>query len=401
MDDLEEYEEKFPFRGRTPGGTHHPRSQTHDPDDHYRRSNQNSDALESEATKDQKPVRAATSEPIKTKKKSHEVVAPPKTMNMTTTEPEEPLVSIPSRHHSAKSQLVQISDAAGTQAKSPDLTPKTDSDIIPEELPAVLNDQVPLTRQATIPSAEIPEESLATASSKAGSEVKLNDQPIEEVISSGSTYSLVDKSPVETNVEAKLEVEEASQMPTEDTSNHTDDPRTTLSDSENRAEEPVVASVPQTVDSTPEPETSSSQQNIKSSKNNVSSIPPSAIPKSLKGSTKSLIKAASESHVISNSRTGSKSKLNNPPSPALPSNSKKGSTKSLVKAASESRVIGKGGSLAGSKSKLNQSFVVSSKTGSIKSLSKGEPPEAQPTEATETKETTEQPSEQDDPSLEY
>ncbi|KAJ3004513.1 UNVERIFIED_CONTAM: hypothetical protein HDU68_005041, partial [Siphonaria sp. JEL0065] len=131
MDDLEEYEERFPFRGRTPGGTHHPRSHTHDPDDHHNRNQTELGGSAARAGKENIPQRAATSDPIKSYKKKAQEVAitpPPKTMTtMTSTEPEEPLVSIPSRHQSAKPVLQTISKPNSAKPEAQDTSKPAES----------------------------------------------------------------------------------------------------------------------------------------------------------------------------------------------------------------------------------------------------------------------------------
>ncbi|KAJ3072297.1 hypothetical protein HDU98_003853 [Podochytrium sp. JEL0797] len=313
LDDLDDYEEQFPYHGRIPGApTHHQiRAQTHNPGEKSVESEEREQFHKNVARPATEPMRKIIQEE-------------PQPQQMQSVEAEEPLISLPSSEstkpasartlpHSSK----PVSNVASKAASSHTL--------IPEEL--VAEPEVVSGRQ-TVVAADIPESisvAASTANLKSASQAKLDDNvSIQEIIKSvkGSAKSL-----------SKI-----------DSAKHS---------TASLGKAPSEARLP------PKPASESTARVNETT---------SAVPKSLKSSTKSLSKAVSEPQ-MSGSKAGSRNKLSEG-SPTAPK-SLKNSNQSLKKAVSESRVIGVGGSLVGSRSRLQESFIAEHAATPVKASSLG------------------------------
>ncbi|ORY49074.1 hypothetical protein BCR33DRAFT_18171 [Rhizoclosmatium globosum] len=158
MEDLDEYEEQFPYRGRTPGGTHHPiRAQTHDP-------KENTDL-------DTKQTMRPSTEPMRMPKKQENL------KKMASANAEEPLVSIPRSHSAGTHKTKQ------PVRPKPEVTEKVEeSGQIPEEIVAG-RESLAVDRRPTIPAKDIPEAIDSNIISGSGSKEELQEaEPVEEEV---------------------------------------------------------------------------------------------------------------------------------------------------------------------------------------------------------------------------
>ncbi|KAJ3296257.1 hypothetical protein HDU79_007153 [Rhizoclosmatium sp. JEL0117] len=440
MEDLDEYEEQFPYRGRTPGGTHHPiRAQTHDP-------KENTDL-------DTKQTMRPSTEPMRMPKKQENL------KKMASANAEEPLVSIPRSHSAGTHKTKQ------PVRPKPEVTEKVEeSGQIPEEIVAG-RESVAVDRRPTIPAKDIPEAIDSNIVSGSGSKEELQDaEPVEEEVvaeakettqsptlvskvasKAGSKVNLKDSAPASKKGSradlhhngSAAKLNDSSSVPASNKASASNLRKEVLASSQKASAAKLASTVPASkqasvsnlLDAKQSSKTASAvvskaasaaklnddSSQSKSVKGSAKSLSKTASSKSplaapLRASNKSLTKSSSEPLVMSKSLANSKEKLKDSPK------SVKGSKSSLNKAASESVVIGKGGSLVASKSKLIESFTAGeakSQKGSADNVvsnepeienevvSSGEPNTEDEQKATEDPPATEEIDPTADPDLEY